>query len=176
MAALAAADVRDVARVLRPHRGNVDDDRALRLARRHDRAATTAQRWHRVLDLVVDASRCGGPRPDVAHLATTRLVRSLSLAFRTRRPPLAALAEPSLPLLDLLAHLRQLLAQRAHFALAFDVTLAKRRVLFLQLRDPLLLRRHPTSDDLAYAGWKELFASRPQNGPTQWEAAKQIRC
>lgn len=31
------------------------------------------------------------------------------------------------------------------------------------------------SDDLCDERWKELAASAPKNGPTQWDAAKQIR-
>ena len=159
--------VRDVARVLRLHWWNVDDDRTLRLARRHESATTTARRGHLVLDLVVDAIGRSGPRSDVPRLATTRLARSRLPGLRTRSAPLATLAEPSLPLLDLLAHFRQFLAQRTQFATAFLVTLAKRRVLFLQLHDPLLLRRHSISDDRVDERWKELSASGPKNGRTQ---------
>ena len=60
--------------------------------------------------------------------------RPRATPFRARRAALAALAEPALPFLDLLAHLRELLAQRIQLATAFSVALAKRSVLFLELR------------------------------------------
>ena len=81
-------------------------------------------------------------------LTPERLSRPRSTPFRAGRAALAALAESALPFLDLFAHLRELLAQRIQLATAFSVALAKRSVLFLELRDPLLLRRHVISNDL----------------------------
>jgi hypothetical protein len=92
-----------------------------------------------------------------------------------RRAALPAFAEPALPFLDLFANLREVLAQRIDFALAFLPTLAEQADFFLQLRDPMLLRRHLISNDLVDERWKELSASGPQNGPTQRDAAKQIQ-
>src|SRR5258706_2580230 len=176
VAALAAPDARDVARVLRHDRRNVDNDRALGLARRHDGAAATARRRHRVLDLVVDAIGNGTLRSSVTRLATELLARTRSTTLGPRRAALAALAESTLPLLALLLHLRKLFAQRVQLVCAFLLALAQGRILFFKLHNSLL-GRHAIGDAPDAARWKELLASGTKNGTTQWarwDAAKQI--
>ena len=112
------------------------------------------------LDFVVDPLWRLAPGSFVPRLTTAGFSRSRSPALRTRRPPLPSFAEPALPLLELLPQLRQLLAQR--------------RVFFLQLCNPLLLRCHLIACAPDYARWKALSALPANNGPTRWDAAKQI--
>ena len=72
-----------------------------------------------MLDLVIDASGLFGPRSGMTGLAPERLSRPRSPPLRARRAAFPPLAEPALPLVDLLANLRELLAQSIKLALAF---------------------------------------------------------
>ena len=69
-----------------------------------------------MLDLVIDAIGLFGPRSGMTGLAPERLSRPRSPPLRARRAPFPPLAEPALPLVDLLANLRELDALREELA------------------------------------------------------------